>query len=278
MNSTYSLKQMMATLLMAWLGLTTQGTTAFAQRSLEPPPDDGMPPPRHNGDRGAFPDGGPERPGFRGGPRRGQGRPGESRRPGWQRMNQKEKEQLHRFAQEHFPRLYEELQRAKDKHPERYQQRMRRMMPELRHLMELSKTHPERAALSIRERRCDMSMRRLARKYRRTEDEAKRQTLRAEIHELATKSFECRHNRRALEISAFETRLEELKERHEEANEMRSRIIRRMVEDRLSERGPKGERGPQGEWNQRQRPDRDRRGPNQDRQGARQRRRPAETD
>ena len=188
-------------------------------------------------------------------------------------MNKEEREQLNRFAQEHFPRLHEELQRVRDKHPQRYQQRMRRMMPELRHLMELSKTHPDQAALSIRERRCDMGMRRLVRKYRHTEDEDEREALRAEIHELATEAFDHRHDRRALEITAFEIRLDELKERHEEAGEIRDQIIDRMVEDRISAQRPKRNRDAdqQGEWNQRRRP-------NRDRQGQRRRRRPSETD
>lgn len=166
-------------------------------------------------------------PGRRGGSRRG------APRALWERMTDEEQAVVKAFIEERFPRMYVELERLEEHSPERYARRMARIAPEMRRLMEILDTDPERGTLMIQERQQDIMLRFLARRYRsanNAEDEAK---IRGRARELAEKLFDVRHQRRALEIRELETRLDELRGRHEQAAQMRDQLIERELKDLL---------------------------------------------
>ncbi|MFQ5590674.1 MAG: hypothetical protein ACE5HE_05900, partial [Phycisphaerae bacterium] len=137
------------------------------------------------------------------------------------------------FMQEHFPTMYLELERLKERHPQRFRRRMGRIAPEIRRIMELMENHPERAALMIQARRLDVDMRRLAGRYRHAEDEQTRKRVRKEFRELCGRAFDSRHKLRAIEIRELEARIAELKSRHDEAALMREKLIEQMLRERL---------------------------------------------
>ncbi|UCE58185.1 MAG: hypothetical protein JSU63_12155 [Phycisphaerales bacterium] len=177
--------------------------------------------------------GGPESKG----PRRGKGQRHEFGPPRglWNRMEDKERQCMGGFLEEYFPEMYLELERIKDKHPERFMRRMGRLAPEIREVMEMMETHPERASLMIQSRRLHMDMRKLSRRYHATDDEQKRAQLRSEFREACAKALDFRQERRALEIRELEARISELKQRHEAAAKMRDKLIDREVEERLDQ-------------------------------------------
>ena len=151
----------------------------------------------------------------------------------WRRMSEPERQRLEGFIEERFPRLYIELERDKEKNPRRAHKRMRRIAPEMLRLMETLEIHPERGTLMIQERRVDMEIRRRAQQYRSAKNEEKRTRLREKIDELCGQAFDYRRKRRALEIRELEVRLEELKQSHAQAAEMRKKLVKQEVRKRL---------------------------------------------
>jgi hypothetical protein len=169
-------------------------------------------------------------------------RKGERRRGGpppglWHRLSEEERAAIAAFVEERFPMMFLELERVRMRHPQRFERRMRRIAPEMREMMELMETHPERGALRIQERRLDIQKRHVASRYRSTDDPQKRERLREEFRRLCAESFDCRHQRRAIEIRELEARIKEFRQRHEEATRTRNRFIDREVRRRLGDPG-----------------------------------------
>jgi hypothetical protein len=219
-------------------GLCTPWALAEEKKPAPPPKDvpvlhgeeePAPAPPRAEGKPGV-----PEHPPQPPGQPRGQ-RPGERQHPPgfWRRMPPQERARLEAFVEEHFPRLYLELERHKDRKHKDMPRRIRRIMPEMLRLMEAMETHPELGTLMIQERRIDMDLHRLVRQYRTCEKEEKRARLRKQVHERCARAFDIRHQRREIEIRGLEVRIEELKQRHAQAAEMRKKLIEREVKTRL---------------------------------------------
>ncbi len=151
----------------------------------------------------------------------------------WKRMSEDERGELLGFIEQHFPTMFEELERTQGRHIDRFERRMKRIAPDMRHLMEAMDTHPKRAVLMIRERRLDIRIQRLTSKYHATQDQTKRRELRGEIRALFRKAVECRHDRRGVEIRELEERIAELKRRHQARAKAREKIIERELQERL---------------------------------------------
>jgi len=174
----------------------------------------------------------------------------DGRRPGaggplGNRLDPAQRELLRRFIEEHFPQMHVELERLRSEDPQKFMMRMRRIAPEMRRTMEVMEHDPERGALMIHERRLDMDLRRLARRYRHAQGDAQRERLRQRFREVCEEAIDCRHRRRAMEIRELEERITELKQRHAEADRLRDRLVREMVEERL-ERGERRPGSPDG--------------------------------
>jgi len=164
----------------------------------------------------------------------------------WVRLSEVERRRVAAFLEEHFPRLFEEMKRSSDRGGERFERRVYRILPEILELMEVMETDPQRGALMIQERRLDMRLHHLARRYRAVDDERQRARLRDETRRLGAEMFDLRHQRRALEIMRLEVRILELKGRHEEATRMRGTLVERFVRERLDERPPRPDDRPRG--------------------------------
>ncbi len=178
-----------------------------------------------------------EAPGRIGGP----GRPGmagpEGRPKLWPQLPQAERRQIEKFIEENFPRLFVELQRLKDTNERRYVRRMTRLAPQMRRIMETLRRDPQLGALMIRERQVEMEIWQTIAAYHQTEDAAAKARLRKQLAELAAKAFDCRHQRRELEVRELEARLSMLQTRLSEADKARDALIERRVIE-LLERPP----------------------------------------
>lgn len=164
-----------------------------------------------------------------GAPRRG---PGGGPPPLWSRLSEEERGEVQAFMLEHFPRMYEEMERLQERNPERYQHRMMRLAPEMRGLMDQMAINPERGGLMIEERRLDLEIRMLSGRVRRA-DNPDLERVRERMHDLCTRQFDVRHRRREMEIHELEARIGELRQRHAEAARMRDQIIEKAVNDRM---------------------------------------------
>lgn len=149
-----------------------------------------------------------------------------------------DQQEVERFIEEHFPRLFVELSRLKEQNERRYNFRMTRMAPQMKRIMETMKVDPQRAATMIRERQVEMDIFMTVMQYRAATDDATKQRLKSRLTELAGQAFDFRHQRREDEIRDLEARLELLKSRVGEAQGMRAELIQRHVQDLITRPPP----------------------------------------
>lgn len=158
--------------------------------------------------------------------------------PLWKRFSADERAAVARFIEEHFPRMYLELERLRKNNPDRFAQRMKRIAPEVRRMMEMMEVNPERGALMIQERQLDIEIRHLAGRYRSMDEGPARSKLYNRIQKACGKAFDCRHERRALEIRGLEARIAELEQRHQHTAQMRDELINQELRERLGKLPP----------------------------------------
>jgi hypothetical protein len=160
------------------------------------------------------------------------------RQRGGKKISQQDKKKLRAFVKEHFPRMHEELQRLRDRNPQRAKTRMVHMAAGFLHLMKTMERDPEKGSLMIRERRLDMRLRNMGRQYRRVTENARRDKLETKIRSLCAEAFDLRQSLREMGTRELEARVAELRDRHREASSMRDQLIDRAVRDHLE--GPPG--------------------------------------
>jgi hypothetical protein len=141
--------------------------------------------------------------------------------------------------EDHFPRLYVEMQRLKDRDEDRYSQRMTRIAPQMRKIMETMRTDPQRGTLMIRERKIEFEIQQTIARFRGAKDDETRVRFREHLDELVSKSFDCRNERRQMEVRELEARLGELHNRLSESEKMRPELIRERVSELLKRRLPR---------------------------------------
>ncbi len=162
----------------------------------------------------------------------------------WSRMSDDERAEFEVFMEEHFPKMFLEMQALQERNPDGFDRRIGLIVYVIRQMMDLLETQPERGALMIQERQLKFQMRRQARRYQSAKNPKGREKAKDQFRELCALSFDCRHQRREMEIRELEARIAELQLRHEEAATMRDELIDQEVEAHLSpERGPRGPKG-----------------------------------
>ena len=67
--------------------------------------------------------------------------------------------------EEHFPKMYLEMQALQERNPDGFDRRIGRIVYDIRKMMDLMETQPERGALMIQERQLKHQMRWQARRY-----------------------------------------------------------------------------------------------------------------
>lgn len=185
---------------------------------------------------------GPPGRGF--GPRNGPGLQGPAGRPRpWNTVPEPERRQVERFMEEHFPRLYVEMQKLKDRDEVRYARRMTRITPQMRKIMETMRTDPQRGTLLIRERQLEFEIQQTIASFRSAKDDAAKQQIREHLEGLVGKAFDCRNERRQTEVRELEARLNELQTRLSESDKMRPALIRQRVSELLEHPAPKPDGG-----------------------------------
>ena len=161
-------------------------------------------------------------------------------------MSDAQRNEIHRFMDEHFPRMILELDRLKESAPRRYDRRMDRVAPEMFRLMDIMKRDPHRATAMIRERQIGLQLQQLARRYQSADSDEERAKIRKNTRELASQEFDNRLERRKIEVRQLEMKLAELKGRLSEMESVREERIDSRTRELL-------ERKPGTDDNQKQR-------------------------
>lgn len=171
---------------------------------------------------------GPLRRADRGGPR--------GRRPGgadgmlWQRLSDEEREAIRAMVAEHFPERMEDFEAATSGDETQQRGRFVRVVSELMRLRELKEKNPQIFELQAAQMRLDFQLRRLAREYRFSRDDAQREDLSSEIRKLAAEKFDLQGVRMEIEIEQLQAKLDHLQRVIEERFSDRDNAIDEMVE------------------------------------------------
>jgi len=165
------------------------------------------------------------------------GRPAGRPRP-WSDLPEPERRQIERFLEEHFPRMYVELQRLKDRDESRYTRRMTRIAPQMRQIMEAMRTDPQRGTLMVRERQLEFEIQQTIARFRSAKNDEGKRRNREHLDDLVGKAFDCQNERRQMEVRELESRLSELRSRLSESEKMRPALIRQRVTDMLDKPAP----------------------------------------
>ena len=180
------------------------------------------------------------RPGPQHGPPRrgmhGQGWRGEHA-PDWEGIGEPDRQEIREFMEQHFPALSLELQELREKDPELFRRRIRRVVHPLTRLMRVMRTDPELGALAIRERQIDLEIRRLVMDVHNADRKPSDERVRRALTDLHTQLFDVQQKRRQLEIVRIEARLMELQGRLEENAKTRDDYIRQRVDAILKDPG-----------------------------------------
>lgn len=166
------------------------------------------------------------------------GRPADRPRP-WNDLPEPERRQIERFMEEHFPRMYVELQRLKGRDESRYTRRMTRIAPQMRQIMEAMRTDPQRGTLMVRERQLEFEIQQTIARFRSAKNDEGKRRNREHLDDLVGKAFDCQNERRQMEVRELESRLSELRSRLSESEKMRPALIRQRVADMLEKPAPK---------------------------------------
>lgn len=174
--------------------------------------------------------------------RRGTDAPPDERDDGppfqWRRLPEAERAKLKHFVEEHFPRLALELDKLRERAPQRFERRMMRIGPEMRRLMEMMERDPQRGLMMIRERQVAFQLQQLVMEYHNSSDGSRRAELRDKIEEAVSQEFQVRMERRRAEVRQMETKLAELRGRLAETDSLRDDIISRRVRELLEKPPP----------------------------------------
>ena len=166
-------------------------------------------------------------------------------RPGamlWQRMSERERDELKSFIAEHYPERYDDMLELEETDPEMFSRQLGRMLPEMMKMHELSQDDPELFEVRIAEHRTEYELRRLARRYRHAADEGQREEFRGLMRPLVERQFDLRQQRMEFEIVHLEQRIQSLRQNMERRAEDREAEIIRAIEQILHE-GPRHKPG-----------------------------------
>jgi hypothetical protein len=149
----------------------------------------------------------------------------------WNRLSEDEQQDIFDFVEENFPEMSDRLesQWEEGEVPTWF----RRQVPGFIELMDMMDRHPEKARLMIQERKLEMKMHFLARRFAARGGDAMRQRAEKEMTRLCSEWFDVRLQLRAQMILELENRLGRLRKKHEMNTEQRDEMIAREVQRRL---------------------------------------------
>lgn len=162
-----------------------------------------------------------------------------------QPLRPEEIEEFLAFAQQHFPRLHSELERARKEDARAFKQMLRRVAPPMRRLIRLWREDPVEAENVIQIQNVEMMIREQKRLYHTALDSATREAAKVAIRKHLEVRFDLRRQKLEREIANLRTRLDEQTRRLAEQGRNKQTIIddefTRVLESALA--GPADPKG-----------------------------------
>lgn len=139
-----------------------------------------------------------------------------------------------KFLKEHYPPMYERLQKLREQDPRGFQRQIFRIIPRLPEFMDMLETNPELAKMMMEEHRLEMEIRDEVFKHSRANSDDLKTRSKQRIQELVSKQFDIRQNRLKATITDLERQLEQKKRALEERASRKDQIIELELQKRMN--------------------------------------------
>ncbi len=162
-------------------------------------------------------------------------RPDQEQRPGPDRLSPQERQAIHQFLRENFPKLANDLEQMTQYNAQSADQMLAKMAPPIREILFLTDTQPELAQLKTKEMRAGLLLIEASSAYRATlsnpsASQSDQANAIAKVRRAAADHFDTQLESKKLEIARLEARLNELKASVNEIEQRRDIEIEQMVE------------------------------------------------
>jgi hypothetical protein len=129
------------------------------------------------------------------------------------------------FFSEIDPQIEDEMKVMKSRNLREYQERLRRMDKEMRYLSRLQDEEAERFDQAIALRKLEVQCNKLARLYRKSNDETKKSQLEQEIRDKLVQLFKMKEQEKELEITRIMDRVDKMRQEMKERKANKDKII-----------------------------------------------------
>jgi hypothetical protein len=169
-------------------------------------------------------------------PEKGPGKQGAPPRPGFARdrrpVDERQpvnKEEIYAFLKEFDPERLEKLQHLERENPELFERVLQEAQHRLMQIRELKERDPARFEQVMQEQQMERSVRELARKYRESQTDQEKETVRTQMKETLDKIFNLKESQREAEVRKLEEEVNKLKERMQKRKANKDKIIDKRI-------------------------------------------------
>lgn len=158
-------------------------------------------------------------------------------------LTEKQNERVLDFMRQNFPERHQMLERLRERRPEMFAQRMRKMTPRIMDMLGQLEEHPELGAVLIEQHKLQEGLYDLMRSIRRGKETEPDEDQMSQIREKVTQLVQLRLERRAFEIEGLARRLDEQRGRLEDDTGRVDELVDEELEWMMKRR-PFGRRPP----------------------------------
>ncbi len=148
-------------------------------------------------------------------------------------LTQEREEEVLQYVSQAYPHKYENLIQLRSRRPVLYRQALLRAYKEMQFAERLREENPEQYENLKLERELESQSQTLAEQYKTAETEAEKKAIEEKLRSVLIQTFEVRQANRQFEIDKLESRLQELKEKNEERQQNKNRIIQLRIDELL---------------------------------------------
>jgi len=162
-------------------------------------------------------------------------RPDRDVRPGPAMRHGRIPDELVDFLKDVDPGMLEELEKMRDRNPERFGDVLGRAMRQMREMTRLREENPEAFEQEVRRRELDRDVRELAESYRKEEDEGKKAEMKQRLRAAFEEIFDSQIAQRKRSLEELQERMERYRKTLEKRQQNRDAIIEERMKDLTGE-------------------------------------------
>jgi hypothetical protein len=145
-------------------------------------------------------------------------------------LTEEQSERVLEFMRQNFPERHQMLERLRERRPEMFAERLRKMAPRIMDMLGQLDAHPELGAVLIEQHKLQEELHDLMRSIRRRGETEPDSEQMSQIQEKVTRLVQLRLERRAFEIEGLARRLDEQRNRLDEDSERIDELVDEELE------------------------------------------------